>query len=453
MAELMNTVMPEDGSWPEGIYQIETSDPVLGYDPKTGVDGPANTQWHQLANRTRYLRNLFLVGHDEDGRHKLTNDDFVTEAGILEENIILDYPTLALAEEITVLQQEIQTAIDMLENDIAANIYGLAWAMLKIIPLAWERQGDRCMFELFTPSLTMALNKDYHVTKAVYDHEDGIGDDSIDIDAEYSSSTDVGNMNIGEWYVLCSAEDSTVWQFVSIANILTDDRILINEESVMTITDGWLRSANVKTGTGPFTASGSFAWISGLLSPMDNGDPITITIRHDKHTDCVPVVEYIPESGDAQYHVWTEASGYYKESSEQYEDDVCTIPPQSSPFHLRISYEHLDEPLVFSMIALVERHEYDEIELIRKPSVQSATVSGNQIIVLGSPYRSLYEIEQNGMDVQGSATQDFFRASTQSVLGAVETMTIPRGNTAYVRVRYHDNEGVVSRWSDPKAVE
>ncbi|MFJ5239550.1 gp53-like domain-containing protein [Pseudomonas neuropathica] len=43
--------LPEVNEWPEGIYQLETSDPVLG-----GPEGIDNLQGKQLANRTKWLR-------------------------------------------------------------------------------------------------------------------------------------------------------------------------------------------------------------------------------------------------------------------------------------------------------------------------------------------------------------------------------------------------------------
>ena len=60
--------LPEDKNYEDGIYQIETTDPVLG-----GEDGIANKGVKQLANRTNWLRNRALaenvsvrVGPDED---------------------------------------------------------------------------------------------------------------------------------------------------------------------------------------------------------------------------------------------------------------------------------------------------------------------------------------------------------------------------------------------------
>lgn len=45
--------LPEVTQWEDGVYQIETDDPVLG-----GQDGIANQQAKQLANRTGFLRSL-----------------------------------------------------------------------------------------------------------------------------------------------------------------------------------------------------------------------------------------------------------------------------------------------------------------------------------------------------------------------------------------------------------
>lgn len=43
--------LQESASWTDGIYQLETTDPVMG-----GPNGTSNTQAKQLANRTRWLK-------------------------------------------------------------------------------------------------------------------------------------------------------------------------------------------------------------------------------------------------------------------------------------------------------------------------------------------------------------------------------------------------------------
>ena len=49
--------LPEDDSFPEGVYRVETTDPVLGGPPneETGA-GLINIPFMQLAKRTRWLK-------------------------------------------------------------------------------------------------------------------------------------------------------------------------------------------------------------------------------------------------------------------------------------------------------------------------------------------------------------------------------------------------------------
>lgn len=50
--------VPESPEWTAGVYQIETTDPVVG-----GVNGIANAQAKALANRTQWLRNWLESGN------------------------------------------------------------------------------------------------------------------------------------------------------------------------------------------------------------------------------------------------------------------------------------------------------------------------------------------------------------------------------------------------------
>ena len=43
--------LPESNTFDEGVYQIETTDPVMG-----GANGLSNAPLKQLANRTRWLK-------------------------------------------------------------------------------------------------------------------------------------------------------------------------------------------------------------------------------------------------------------------------------------------------------------------------------------------------------------------------------------------------------------
>lgn len=57
--------LPEQSVWTEGIYQLETSDPVMG-----GPDGIDNQQAKELANRTKYLKETMERNKDDADTHK-----------------------------------------------------------------------------------------------------------------------------------------------------------------------------------------------------------------------------------------------------------------------------------------------------------------------------------------------------------------------------------------------
>ncbi|WP_350305890.1 gp53-like domain-containing protein [Photorhabdus viridis] len=61
--------LPETPQWSEGVYQIETSDPVLG-----GPDGISNRQAKQLVNRTSYLKQKLEQNGNELKEHTEAKD-------------------------------------------------------------------------------------------------------------------------------------------------------------------------------------------------------------------------------------------------------------------------------------------------------------------------------------------------------------------------------------------
>ncbi|PHM24571.1 gp53-like domain-containing protein [Xenorhabdus ehlersii] len=61
--------LPETPQWSDGVYQIETSDPVLG-----GPDGISNRQAKQLASRTSYLKQQLEQNESELKEHTEAKD-------------------------------------------------------------------------------------------------------------------------------------------------------------------------------------------------------------------------------------------------------------------------------------------------------------------------------------------------------------------------------------------
>lgn len=74
--------LPQSDAWDAGIYQIETSDPVLG-----GVNGPANLGAKGLANRTVWLRNILAgmtAGVNLTIVERTTSGNWTCPAGVTE---------------------------------------------------------------------------------------------------------------------------------------------------------------------------------------------------------------------------------------------------------------------------------------------------------------------------------------------------------------------------------
>lgn len=61
--------LQEIAEWTDGIYQLETNDPVMG-----GADGIDNLQAKQLASRTAWLKAAILAAADDLAAHLLAAD-------------------------------------------------------------------------------------------------------------------------------------------------------------------------------------------------------------------------------------------------------------------------------------------------------------------------------------------------------------------------------------------
>lgn len=461
MAEDIARRMPETGLWPEGIYQLEVTDRVLGYEQEKDdgayyealmqeepgyAYGPSNTQWYQLANRTRYLRNLMEVAHDSDGHHVLRDADFVTGANIEESKIAMDYPTAELLEAIETAGSTAAALVQAIQADSVSGRFQLSWALQQLLPVSWTMGGERCAFDMFVDSLALRNTKRFHVYKAVVDDETPIGDDSIDVD-------DTTGLRPGEWYVLCS-DNGEQAQFVQVRDVLNEHRLRIFQQSVNTITDGWLRSCNVPAKDMQAVAGTKFYYVS---MPVGLGfdDDVEIRIRHDKRTSVVPQFEIMEPGTD----MWQAAGTCAKETSYSYEEDVIVLPSLEMGTRFRFVYEGLEEGMKFTSVFLTGVYRNEYIDDVFRPSVTFAQTDGEHIILRGSEYLSLYGIGIAKMQVQLSDSYDFHTVlatlnndtpepeQAQSFDYASETAP------AYVRIRYVDYEGAVSRWSAPFIID
>ena len=110
--------LAESASWEAGIYQLETSDPVLG-----GPDGIDNLQAKQLANRTLFLKGLV----DALGSGKQPLDDTLTAlASVVTAANQMIYSTGPDAFATTSLSAFIRTLLDDADAATARTTLGAA---------------------------------------------------------------------------------------------------------------------------------------------------------------------------------------------------------------------------------------------------------------------------------------------------------------------------------------
>lgn len=157
----------EKGSWPEDIYRIQKTDPVLG-----GEDGIINIQPEQVANRTRWLKDAFELEHTPDGKHRIGNDGIAGNAAIPEELLDLDVPTADLRKRLATSETAIEWLRAGVENLIGENGL-LTEGLAKVAQLNWRYGLWGGEFEFFVDGLTMrdAANVD---ARAVIGQDDSI---------------------------------------------------------------------------------------------------------------------------------------------------------------------------------------------------------------------------------------------------------------------------------------
>ncbi|EDV3150622.1 hypothetical protein Y935_003787 [Salmonella enterica subsp. enterica] len=152
--------LTETEKWEDEVYQIETSDPVLG-----GPDGVSNRPQKQLANRTQWLKkqleeaNNALAGHERSRNHPdatLTNKGFVKlYSGVSSES-----------EMMAATPKAVKIAMDNANARLAKD---RNLADLTNIPLARQslQLGDSATRNVGTTTNTVAAGDDARITGAV----------------------------------------------------------------------------------------------------------------------------------------------------------------------------------------------------------------------------------------------------------------------------------------------
>lgn len=205
----------EEDKWSQPIYRIERTDPLMG-----GEFGIANIQAKQLANRTLYLKNRFLVEHDEHGIHRLSNMSLADDAAIAERKLDLDYSTAELFDRCDKALEQIRglmgsgTSFTELERTLFSPLY-------QALLLSWRYGYPRFAFELFTPGFTLrGTFPDVELIETIR------GDDSIDVAGSQHLVPD-------ETYILWDAKENRS-TFVTVKAVLTEKRVILYTDEKIT---------------------------------------------------------------------------------------------------------------------------------------------------------------------------------------------------------------------------
>ena len=435
MPEYKDTQIPESGLWIAGIEQLEVTDQARGYDPKTGIDGPANKQWEALANRTSYLKELFEADHDVDGKHLVKDKDFLPETRIPEKSIDLAHSSVSLAEGVVSLSDAIDATRKDLDDGDSSGDLALTLAMTKLIPLSWQYSGNKYAFDLFTDSMSLRSSKEYVVTKAV------AGDDSIDV-------VNTAGLVPGDVYVLTDPTGEH-YQIATIAYVLSSTRVLISEPVKVTMGYGFFRATNVPADNFMAKATKDFIYLSDYVDAFADSARTELHIKHTPETGAVITVSY------STGRVWFPLPRDRREEYADLQSDVYSFPAGIGRCRIRIYYQGLSKETIFSSIMFISERSQEWIEDIYCPSIIEAVRSGTEVAVSASWYGSLYDETQAGVQVQFAEYEDF--------TDVLEEFDEPYPVTAvflssqyqlsrYVRIRYYDVNGTYSRWSQPKFI-
>ncbi|EKK7513884.1 tail fiber protein [Salmonella enterica] len=152
--------LTETEKWEDEVYQIETSDPVLG-----GPDGVSNRPQKQLANRTQWLKkqleeaNNALAGHEQSRNHP---DATLTDKGFVK----LYSGVSSESEMMAATPKAVKIAMDNANARLAKD---RNLADLTNIPLARQslQLGDSATRNVGTTTNTVAAGDDARITGAV----------------------------------------------------------------------------------------------------------------------------------------------------------------------------------------------------------------------------------------------------------------------------------------------
>ena len=441
------TTLPEESKWEEGIYEFHINDKATGYNPATGVDGISNLPWNQLANRTRFLKNLVEVEHNPDGSHKIVDNDFLSDTSIPESQLLLDYSTESLHARTESELAAITNITSSFENADAETIERAA-LLRKLLPESKKYTQRASAYELFIKEFS--LMEDVHINLQLRDNLEYAaidGDDSIDLET-------TEGLVIGEEYCLHNG-DGGEGELVTIRAIFPlDKRVRCVNAVRKTRKTGVLSKTNLALAEdGARTVTGTWSYLSGWVDILTECESGSIYLTRDDigYKEVLQFLEIQQEGSDE----WLDL-----ELSETISNGDGTVTdywrfiPGGKKFRMRIEYTGSTAEYEVHNIVITANTNTTSVEAVRQPNVVKAIVGNGFIRIKGYKYGTLYEVPHAGTRVRllsapyitsPYAELDMEEVGTDYEFPLPENMLGTR--QIYVQLQYIDAEGFQSKWS------
>lgn len=425
--------IPCESNWSKGIYRLEVSDLVLGWDPVLAKDGPANRQWRELGDRTLYLKNILDKEHI-DGHHQLTASNFTQNTKIPESRLALEYTTEDLAKSLKDLDARTSHAFDLLNQRDSLDLSPTG-LLVRVLPWVEEYFSNGVTFDLINKVTSMRLFNYTTISKAI------AGDDSLDV-----GNTD--GIVEGSNYFLMDHDGSHLEE-ATVMSILTDTRIRFTTALRKTRTCGFLSSINIPPTESAALLNREFTYYSGWLDSLAGAESGKLFI----HRDDVPVNGEVYYEDDYSPNLWRKAD--FSETVCFYDgtvDDIFILPPKRLRF--RIYYPGINKSWKIHWLALKSETSLILPETVRHPQITLLELFGTRLSVRGTPFASLWHLPQAGFELRVSEKNNLVDTPLRySVDGQSDGMVVDlpsdfvKGKKLVGAIRHQDCEGSYSRWS------
>lgn len=424
--------LPEEPFWHGGIYQLETTDRVLGWDPELEVDGPANAQWTQLAERTLYLRELFAKEHDE-GHHSFNAGDFVEDLRIPEEKLALDHATKDIGNTLNNVISGIHTQYERMEKYSDVDISSSS-VLSRLVPYVREYFKGDVDFDLFNDHVSLQTFLQTRITREI------AGDDSLDVES-------TKGLQPGSSYFIFDldgkrVEEATVW------SVLSENRVRFTRDLDITRTSGYLSSCNIILRKETTYVKSKLVYLTEFTDIFE-GENITegqIYVHRENADIRGRVWHYNGKIWQLAKYVGT------KPFFDGTIDEIFSVPP--GRVKLRFEYPAAEKEWQLYYIALKAIKPYVLPEQVRRPKILEITRNENHLEITGNEFASLWDLEQRGIEACISSRNAYGdnHYHVENVPSRNIALDIPARLMLKLpllaKIRHIDVEGVPSRWSE-----